>query len=99
MDVNVHKRGDQGDELGAGGGAPVDAGRGPYQGGCRDAVPPGVHWRRETTEETQAGGGGRRDDEDYLGRGHVGEGASDPACQPNVVCTGGLRLTGAAMCE
>ncbi len=70
MDVDVRKRGDQVDELGAGGGAPVDAGRGPYQGGCRNAVPPGVRWRRETTEETQAGGGGRRDDEDYLGCGH-----------------------------
>ncbi len=103
MDVDVRPRGDQGDELGAGGGAPVDAGRGPYQGGCHDAVPPGVHRRRETTEGTQAGGGGRRDDEDYLGRGHGGEGAS----QPNVVRAGRLRLpgrdhlkeTGAAMCE
>jgi hypothetical protein len=51
------------------------------------------------TEETQEGGGGRRDDEDYLGRGHGWEGASDPARQPNVVCAGRLRLMGAAMCE
>ena len=99
MDVDVHKRGDQGDELGAGGGAPVDAGRGPYQGGRHDAVPPGVRRRRETTEEMQAGGGGRRDDEDSLGRGQGWEGASDPARQPNVVRAGRLRLTGAAMCE
>jgi hypothetical protein len=58
MDVDVRPRGDQGDELGAGGGAPVDAGQGPYQGGRRDAVPPGVCRRGETTEEMQAGGGG-----------------------------------------
>ncbi len=107
MDVDVRPCGDQGDELGAGGGAPVDAGGGPYQGGCRDAVPPGVHRRRETTEEMQAGGGGRRDNKDYLGHGHGGEGASDPTHQPNVARAGQLRLpgrdhpkaTGAAMCE
>ncbi len=58
MDVDVRPRGDQGDELGAGGGAPVDAGQRPYQGGCRNAVPSGFCWRGETTEETQAGGGG-----------------------------------------
>ncbi len=58
-----------------------------------------AYWRRETTEEMQAGGGGRRDDEDYLGRGHGWEGASDPARQPNVVRAGRLRLTGAVMCE
>ena len=58
MDVDVRPRGNQGDELGAGGGAPVNAGREPYQGGCCDAVPSGVCWRRETTEEMQAGGGG-----------------------------------------
>ncbi len=39
-------------------GALVNAGREPYQGGRRDAVPSGVCRRRETTEETQAGGGG-----------------------------------------
>jgi hypothetical protein len=51
--------------------------------------------------------GGRRDDKDYLGHGHGGEGASNPACRPNVVRTGQLRLpgqdhlkaTGAAMRE
>jgi hypothetical protein len=58
MDVDVHPRGDQGDELRAGEGAPVDAGQGPYQGGCRDAVPPGICQRQETREETQAGEGG-----------------------------------------
>ena len=59
------------------------------------------------TEETQAWGGGRWDDEDYLGRGHGGEGTSYPARQPYVVRAGRLRLpdrdhpkaTGAAMCE
>jgi hypothetical protein len=58
MDVNVRPRGDQGDELGAGGGAPVDASRGPYQGGRRNAVPSGVCRRGEMMEEMQAGGGG-----------------------------------------
>ncbi len=50
---------------------------------------------------------GRRDDEDYLGRGHGGEDASDPARRPNIVRAGRLGLpgrdhlkpTGAAMCE
>ncbi len=42
MDVDVRPCGDQGDELGAGGGAPVNAGREPYQGGRHDAVPSGI---------------------------------------------------------
>jgi hypothetical protein len=50
---------------------------------------------------------GRKDDEDYLGHGHGGEGASNPARQSNVVRAGRLRLpgqdhpkaTGAAMRE
>jgi hypothetical protein len=58
MDVDIHPCGNQGDELGAGGGAPVNAGREPYQGGRRNAVPSGVCRRQETMEETQVGGGG-----------------------------------------
>jgi hypothetical protein len=58
MDVDVRPRGDQGHELGAGGGAPVNAGREPDPGGCRDAVPSGIGRRRETMEEMQGGGGG-----------------------------------------
>jgi hypothetical protein len=58
MDVDIRPRGDQGDKLGAGRGALVNAGREPYQGGCRDAVPSGICRRQETTEEMQAGGGG-----------------------------------------
>jgi hypothetical protein len=58
MDVDVHPHGNQGDELRAGGGAPVNASQEPYQGGCRNAVTSGVCRRRETTEETQSGGGG-----------------------------------------
>jgi hypothetical protein len=61
----------------------------------------------EMRDDIGDAGGGRRDDKDYLGNGHGGEGASDPARQPNVVHAGRLRLpgqdqpkaTGAAMHE
>ncbi len=61
----------------------------------------------ETRDDGGDAGGERRDDKDYLFHGHGGEGASDPARQPNVVSAGWLCLpgrdhpkaTGAAMRE
>jgi hypothetical protein len=61
----------------------------------------------ETRDDGGDAGGGRRDDKEYLGRGHGGEGPSDPARRPNVIRAGWLSLpgrdhpkaTGVAMCE
>jgi hypothetical protein len=98
MDVDVRKRGDQGDELGEHRSTLAED---PIK---EVAVMQYLRAfvgdeRRRRRRRRGEGGGGRRDDEDYLGRGHGWEGASDPARQPNVVRADRLFLTDAAMCE